>query len=143
MTSARSLNDRDARCPALGSSSFRTPSHGAKINTQITRVLTKTMKFTGKTRLALAAPLPGSDQFRTLRQSPITSHLSPFISHVSGLRIALVAALSLSLACTATVRANDVDVNSGKIKIGFLHSLYGTMAVSKNSLLDTLTLALC
>jgi urea transport system substrate-binding protein len=99
------------------------------------------MKFTGNTRLALAAPLPGSDQFRMLRQSQITNHISPLTSHVSGLRIALVAALSLSLACTATVRANDVDLSSGKVKIGVLHSLSGTMAISETSLRDTLLFA--
>jgi hypothetical protein len=128
--------------------------HGAKIKTQITGVLRKKMKFTGNTRLALAAPLPGSDQFRTLRQSQSTNaenaviadsavneHLSRFTFHLSPLRAAAVAALALSLACTATVRANDVDVSSGKVKIGVLHSLSGTMAISETSLRDTLLFA--
>src|SRR5215470_16989945 len=56
-------------------------------------------------------------------------------------RAALAGAFALSLACAAPLKANEVDVSSGKVKVGILHSLSGTMAISETSLRDTLLFA--
>src|SRR6201996_6949077 len=53
-------------------------------------------------------------------------------------RAALAGAFTLSLACAAPLKANDVDLSSGKVKVGVLHSLSGTMAISETSLRDIL-----
>src|SRR6201987_5328567 len=53
-------------------------------------------------------------------------------------RAALAGAFTLSLACAAPLQANEVDVSSGKVKVGVLHSLTGTMAISETSLRDIL-----
>ena len=74
------------------------------------------MKYPRKTRIALAALLPGSKRL--------------CIS-------AWVAAITIPLACTATLRGNEVDLSSGKVKVGVLHSLSGTMAISETTLKDT------
>ncbi|MFZ0505211.1 MAG: hypothetical protein WAM44_15940, partial [Chthoniobacterales bacterium] len=75
------------------------------------------MKCPDKTIIALAALRPGRRLF---------------------LVSAWVAALTLSLAwIAAPVRANEVDLSSGKVKVGVLHSLSGTMAISETSLRDT------
>jgi urea transport system substrate-binding protein len=92
------------------------------------------MKHPGKTRIALAALLPRSHKFRTSRRSPISNHFAP-------LRTVWVAAMTISLALTAPLRANEVDLSSGKVKVGVLHSLSGTMAISETSLRDMLLFA--
>src|SRR5215469_7308776 len=56
-------------------------------------------------------------------------------------RAALAGAFTLSLACAAPLKANEVDVSSGKVKVGVLHSLSGTMAISETSLRDILLFA--
>src|ERR1700740_2710397 len=56
-------------------------------------------------------------------------------------RAALAGAFTLSLACAAPLKANEVYVSSGKVKVGVLHSLSGTMAISETSLRDTLLFA--
>src|ERR1700740_3019015 len=56
-------------------------------------------------------------------------------------RAALAGAFTLSLACAAPLKANDVDLSSGKVKVGVLHSLSGTMAISETSLRDMLLFA--
>src|SRR6201985_1057526 len=56
-------------------------------------------------------------------------------------RAALAGAFTLSLACAAPLKANEVDVSSGKVKVGVLHSLSGTMAISETSLRDVLLFA--
>src|SRR5215468_10080921 len=56
-------------------------------------------------------------------------------------RAALAGAFTLSLACAAPLKANEVDVSSGKVKVGILHSLSGTMAISETSLRDILLFA--
>src|ERR1700751_5312599 len=56
-------------------------------------------------------------------------------------RAALAGAFTLSLACAAPLQANEVDVSSGKVKVGVLHSLSGTMAISETSLRDILLFA--
>src|SRR5246500_5156107 len=53
-------------------------------------------------------------------------------------RAALAGAFTLSLACAAPSRANEVDLSSGTVKVGVLHSLSGTMAISETSLRDIL-----
>src|SRR6201982_588582 len=78
------------------------------------------MKYLSKTRIALAALLPGSKRLC----------LS-----------ASVAAVTISFAWTATLRGNEVDLSSGKVKVGVLHSLSGTMAISETSLRDMLLFA--
>jgi urea transport system substrate-binding protein len=78
------------------------------------------MKYPCKTRIALAALFPGS---KMLSMS------------------AWVAAITISLAWTAPLRANEVDLSSGKVKVGVLHSLSGTMAISETSLRDMLLFA--
>ncbi|MBV8213010.1 MAG: transporter substrate-binding protein, partial [Verrucomicrobia bacterium] len=55
--------------------------------------------------------------------------------------IGLAGALTLSLAWAAPIKANEVDLSSGKVKVGILHSLSGTMAISEASLRDTLLFA--
>src|SRR5215471_11659666 len=50
-------------------------------------------------------------------------------------------AITISLAWTAPLRANEVDLNGGKVKVGVLHSLSGTMAISETSLRDMLLFA--
>jgi len=78
------------------------------------------MKYPRKTKIALAALLPGSDMLCVS---------------------AWVAAITISLAWTATLDANEVDLSSGKVKVGVLHSLSGTMAISETSLRDMLLFA--
>src|SRR6202012_2062515 len=56
-------------------------------------------------------------------------------------KAALAGAFTLSLACAAPLIANEVDVSSGKVKVGILHSLSGTMAISETSLRDVLLFA--
>src|SRR5271165_1270373 len=80
----------------------------------------KKMNYTHKTRNALAALIPGSEML--------------CIS-------AWVAVITMSLAWTAPLRANEVDLSSGKVKVGVLHSLSGTMAISETSLRDMLLFA--
>jgi ABC-type branched-subunit amino acid transport system substrate-binding protein len=78
------------------------------------------MKRPDKTRIALAALLPRSRMFS------IT---------------ACLAATTISLAWTTALRANEVDLGGGKVKVGILHSLSGTMAISETSLRDMLLFA--
>jgi urea transport system substrate-binding protein len=112
------------------------------------------MKFSRNTRLALAALIPGSNKSRischslsknadnaVIADSAVNERLSPFTFHRSPLRAACVAAVALSLAWTANVKANEVDLSSGKVKVGVLHSLSGTMAISETSLRDALLFA--
>ena len=54
---------------------------------------------------------------------------------------AWVAAITISLAWTAELRGNEVDLSSGQVKVGVLHSLSGTMAISETSLRDMLLFA--
>src|SRR5580692_4499065 len=89
------------------------------------------MKFSRNTRLALAALILGSNK----------SRYSQITNHFTRLTVASVAALSLCLAWAANVNANEVDLSSGKVKVGVLHSLSGTMAISETSLRDTLLFA--
>src|ERR1700733_9439427 len=112
------------------------------------------MKFSRNTRLALAALIPGSNKSRISRHSlsknavnaviadsAVNERLSPFAFHRSPLRAACVTAVALSLVWIANVRANEVDLSSGKVKVGVLHSLSGTMAISETSLRDALLFA--
>src|SRR5580692_12977265 len=112
------------------------------------------MKFSRNTRLALAALIAGSNKPRISRHtlsknadnaviadSAVDDRLSPFTFHRSPLGTACVTAVALSLAWTASVKANEVDLSSGKVKVGVLHSLSGTMAISETSLRDTLLFA--
>jgi urea transport system substrate-binding protein len=110
----------DARCPGFGLKLASNLPHGAKIKKQITRVHKKKMKYPSKTRIALAGFLPGSEMF---------------------CMSAWVAAITISLAWTAELRGNEVDLSSGKVKVGVLHSLSGTMAISETSLRDMLLFA--
>src|SRR5262249_36201848 len=54
---------------------------------------------------------------------------------------AWVAAITIFLAWTTPLRANEVDLSSGRVKVGVLHSLSGTMAISETSLRDMLLFA--
>jgi len=77
------------------------------------------MKCPDKTRITLGALLRRSRMFS----------LSAWV------------AATVSLAWTAPSKANEVDLSSGKVKVGVLHSLSGTMAISETSLRDSLLFA--
>jgi urea transport system substrate-binding protein len=53
----------------------------------------------------------------------------------------LAAAGMLFLGKPSTASANTIDLGGGKVRIGILHSLSGTMAISETSLRDTLLFA--
>src|SRR5258708_34685732 len=106
------------------------------------------MKLPGNSTLAPASLLPASNTTHRSRQSlakqfdsAVNGRLSLFTFHLSPLRTAFLAALALTLACAVTVRANEVDLSSGKVKVGVFHSLSGTMAISETSLRDILLFA--
>src|SRR5258708_19255491 len=106
------------------------------------------MKLPGNSTLAPASLSPASNPPHRSRQSltknvdsAVNGRLSLFTFHLSPLRTAFLAALAPTVACAATVRANEVDLSSGKVKVGVLHSLSGNMAISETSLRDILLFA--